>query len=185
MGTDRIEEDFSLLDGESLDSTLDLKEGLHESSGGRPNVVLLTDRRVIHVFADGRRQRFNFASLGEVESAEIFLERVGKAAYIWAALAFLAAFMLTQVIDHPVGSATAAAAVGLMGVYLIFDKLKGPATSVVVFKGGASQFQVSLQSEKAAADAPAFVNRLYALKETRKTPSQPEWDSPDEIFPPC
>ncbi len=180
-----MEEEFSLLDGESLDSTLDLKEGLRESSGGRPDVVLLTDRRVIHVFADGRRQRFTFASLGEVESAEISSERVGKTAYIWAALAFLAAFMLTQVIDHPVGSFAAAMAVGLMGVYLIFDKLKGPGTSVVVFRGGSSEFQVSLKSEKAAADAPAFLNRLYALKEARKAPSHPEWDSPDEIFPAC
>ena len=110
---------------------------------------------------------------------------MGKTAYIWAALAFLAAFMLTRVIDHPVGSFTAATAVGLMGVYLIFDKLKGPGTSIVVFRGGSSQFQVSLKSEKAAADAPAFVNRLYALKEARKAPSQSEWDSPDEIVPPC
>lgn len=180
-----MEEDFSLLDGESLDSALDLKEGLRESSGGRPDVVLLTDRRVIHVFADGRRQGFTFASLGEVESAEISSERVGKTAYIWAALAFFAAFMLTQVIDNAVGAVAAATAVGLMGVYLLFDKLKGPGSSVVVFRGGSSQFQVSLKTEKAAADAPAFLNRLYALKEARKAPTEPEWDSTDEIFPAC
>ena len=75
--------DVGLIDGERIDSTLDLRDGAVEEGAPAPEVVVLTDRRVIHLSANGRRRSAMFVSLKDVEAVEIASERTGYGGFIW------------------------------------------------------------------------------------------------------
>ena len=74
--------DVTLMVGERIDSGLNLQNGVGQVSDGDPDVILLTDKRVIHLQARGRRRSAAFVSLQDVESVEITSEREGFGAFI-------------------------------------------------------------------------------------------------------
>jgi len=155
-------EGMSLMEDERLESTLDLRE--YDDEAGDPEVVILTDRRVIHLNGNSKNRRASFASISDIDVVEIISEREGFGAFIWAGLAFFVAVMLWRVIDHPLGSAVAALIVALMGVYLIVDRLTSSGTPVLTFKAGTSEFRAELKGEQGALDGVIFINRLFQLK---------------------
>ena len=157
-------DDFGLIDGERVDTALNLREGQEGEDAAAPNVVLLTDRRVIHLNVNGRTRKAVFASLQDVEAVEIAGERRGYGGFIWAGMAFVVAIMLWRVWDHPVGSFLAAVAVAMMGVYLIVDHLLTPGVTSATFKAGSSQLRFGIDGPQASAEVYAFVNRLFELK---------------------
>lgn len=156
-------QEVSLLRGERLDSTLDLEgNGDGRSKGGE--VVLLTDRRVIHA-RNGRRRKAVFAAIQDIDTIEISQEQQGAGAFIWAGLAFIVAIMLYLVIDAQLTRIGAAAVVAVMGVYLLADQLLLPGKPLVIFRAGSVQMEVALRAEEVPADVYAFVNRVFQLKD--------------------
>ena len=106
-------ESITLMDGERIVSTLEL--GDDEDDGAAHEVILLTDRRVMHLNGNPKNIRAAFVSIRDVEIVDVRLEQEGIGAFIWAGLAFFVAVMLWRVIDHPLGSAAAGLVVAAMG----------------------------------------------------------------------
>ena len=157
--------DVSLIDGERIDSAMDLSKDGNTNSGDGPDVMLLTDRRVIHLHGIGKRRNAVFASIQDIDGVEISVEREGTGAFLWAGLAFLVAITLFFAIDHAVGRVLALTTVALMGAYLIVDHRTAVGTPVVIFKAGSSQLECTLKSDGASSDIYVFINRLYQLKD--------------------
>ena len=99
------------------------------SSSG-DEMVLLTDRRVIHA-RNGRRRKAVFASVQDIDAIEISQEQQGVGAFLWAGLAFLVAIILYLMIDAVLTRTLAAAVVAVMGVYLLVDQLLLPGKPLV------------------------------------------------------
>jgi hypothetical protein len=156
-------DDISLMDGEHVESSLELADDSDDSA--EPEVILLTDRRVIHLGGNSNRRKAAFASLSDIAIVDVTTQREGIGAFIWAGLAVFVAFMLWQVIEHPLGSAAAGIIVALMGVYLIVDHIMTPGRPVVTFKVGSAEFRANLKGERASSDIYAFINRLFQLKD--------------------
>lgn len=154
--------DVSLMEGEHVDSALRLGDG---RGAADTEVMLLTDRRVIHLQGNGRHQKAVFASIQEIEAVEITQEREGKGTFIWAALAFVVAVFLYFIIDHPIVRVIAAVVLALMGVYLIADQLMFPGSPLVIFKTGSSQLRCPLRGNHASDEVYPLINRLFQLKE--------------------
>ncbi len=156
----------SLMDGESVDSALNLPNGAADEHDGAAEIVLLTDRRLIRLSAGGRRREATFVSLYDIEAVEVASERSsGVAGYLWGGLAFLVALLTWRVWDNPVWSGVVAGIVALMGVYLIVDYALSPAAVRATFKVGGSEFDCGLNGSEASEEINGFVNRLFALKD--------------------
>ena len=150
--------DISLMDGERIDSSLDL------SPGDNAGVVLLTDQRVIHVRGNGKRRNAVFASIQDVDAVEVTFEQEGYGALVWAALGLFVAVLLYLGIDNSAYRIVAPAVVAAMSVYLIVDRLTTPGRPLVIFKAGASQVRCDLEGDPTASEIYPFINRLYELK---------------------
>ncbi len=156
-------EDISLLDGERLDSTLDL-DGNGDTLSKSGEMVLLTDRRVIHA-RNGRRRKAVIASIQDIDAIEISQEQHGAGVFLWAGLAFLVAIILYLMIDAALTRTVAAAVVAIMGIYLLVDQLLLPGKPLVIFRAGGVQLEITLRSQEVPADVYAFVNRVFELKD--------------------
>ena len=156
-------DDVRLMEGEQIDSSITLALGAENDES--PEVLLLTDSRVIHLNGKGNRRTAVFASVDDISTVEISSERAGKGVYIWSGLAFIVALLLWRVINNPIGSVASAIIVALMGVYLIADHLLSSGTSVATFKTSASQFKVVLRGEgDSYENVYLFINRLFKMK---------------------
>ena len=157
--------DVRLMEGERLDSALDLRKRNSGVFTDGPAVMLLTDQRIIHLHGNGRGRQAVFASIRDVDTAEIATEREGHGVFIWAGLAFIVALFLYFVLaDYSTFRLVGSLAVAAMGVYLIADHLAGPGSSLLVFKAGASQVRCGLSSKRPLEEVYTFINRLFQLK---------------------
>ena len=155
-----------LMDGERIDSTVRLSGGAAGSARNGSGVMLLTDKRVIHLRGDGKRQQAAFAAIQDVDVVEISFDREGYSAFIWAATALVVALVLYFfVIDHFAARIAASFVVALLGIYLIVDKLTAARSPILVFKSGPSQLRCELKDEQAAANVQEFIKRFFQLKE--------------------
>ena len=154
----------SLMEGERVDSALTLRDGGKRGLNGGAEVMLLTDKRIIHLRGTGTRQKAIFVSIQDVETVEVSTQQEGNGGFIWAALALVVAILLYYAIDHSIGRIAAAGFAVLMGVYLIADKLLDPGKPLVIFKARSTQFWCGLNNSKARADVYPFINRLFHLK---------------------
>ena len=162
-------ENISLMDGERIDSALDLTGGSGEGFGSSPKAMLLTDKRVIHIHGNSKHRSAEFASIQDVDAAEISYEGEGNSAFFWAALAIVVAILLYLLFDNVADNSAARIAapifVALMGVYLIVDRLTSPCTQLVVFKAGSAQIRCEPEKHLDTSDIYGFINRLFQLKE--------------------
>jgi hypothetical protein len=173
--------EFSLIQGERIDTVLDLGNGAAVELGESPEMILLTDRRVIHLARNGGRRKAVFVSIKDIEAIEIDSEREsGRGALIWGALAVIVAVMLWRVWDQPFWSPVVAVAVALMGAYLVFDRLTSSVAMQATFWAGSSKMQCSLKGTQALQDVYALINRASQLQDERdngarqgKTPFSP------------
>jgi hypothetical protein len=164
-------DDVQLMEGEHVDSYITLAEGSGDKEG--PEVLLLTDSRVIHLNGKGSRRTAVFASVDDISTVEISSERGGFSVYVWSALSFIVALLLWRVIDNPIGSVASASIVAVMGVYLIADHLMSAGTSVATFKTSASQFKVELKGEgDSYENVYLFINRLFRMKQNGSNGAQ-------------
>ena len=158
-------DDLSLLHGERVEMSLDLTEDSLDSSG--PDVLLLTDRRLMHLNGNRKHRMASMASVQDILMTEMLTEKEGKGAFIWAGLAFVVGLMLWRVVDHPLGSAAAGIVLILMGIYLIYDRLTSPGQNMLVFKAGVGEMKMQVRNEEALSEMDNLIHRLYELKEER------------------
>ena len=156
--------DIRLMEGERIDSALTLRDGGGRGPAGGPEVMLLTDKRIIHLHGTGKRQKAIFVSIQDVDTVEVSTQREGNGSFIWAALAFVVAILIYYAVDHSVGRIAAAGIVALMGVYLIADRLLDPGKPLVILKARSTQFWCSLNDSTTRGDVYPFINRLFHLK---------------------
>lgn len=156
-------DELSLLEGEHVEMSLDLTDGSLDS----PNteVLVLTDRRLMYLDGNRKNRLASMASVQDILITQMLTEKEGIAPFIWAGLAFLVGIMLWRVVDHPLGSAAAGIVLGLMGVYLIYDRLTSPGKTILVFGAGVSEMKVEVRNEEAQAELDALIHRLFQLKE--------------------
>ncbi len=155
--------DIALMTGERIDSALRLSAKDSEGENGA-GVMLLTDRRIIHLQGNGKRRKATFASINDVDAIEISSEQQSRSAYVWAGLAFLVAILLFVVISNSTGRIAAAVVVGLMGVYLIADQLLSPGRQYITFRAGSSQLRCDLGGDVPSSEIYGFINRVFQLK---------------------
>ena len=156
-------DELSLLDGERVEISLDLAEGSPESPD--PDVLLLTDRRLMHLNGNPKNRKASMASVQDILITEMLTEKEGIAAFIWAGLSFVVGLMLWQVVDHPLGSAAAGIVLCLMGVYLIFDRVTSHGKNMLVFKAGVGDMKVEVRNEDARSKLDSLIHRLFELKD--------------------
>ena len=135
--------------------------------------LLLTDKRVIYVSGEGKRRRAMYASLRDVQAVEIGYHARGSSAYVWAGLAFLAAFFLFFVIENTLGRIVGPVVVAGMGVYLIVDNLLTPNRQFVVFRAAGGQLLVDLDGDGVTEAVNDFIARLFHLKEAPSPTNRP------------
>jgi len=153
------------MSGERVDSVLNLSEDGSPDPENGPEVMLLTDKRVIHIQGKSKNRQATFTSIQDITGVEITTHREGYSAFAWAGLSFLVAALLYVVIDNTIGRILAAIAVAMMGVYLVIDRALSAGNQVVAFKAGGSQLLCELKCKGAAADIYPFISRLFLLKE--------------------
>ena len=159
-----------LMEGEEVHASLGVDESRDSRRGGK-DIVLLTDKRVIHINRSGAKYRTSFAAIENITAVEITRQPVeGYGAFVWAALAFFVSMMLWGVIDNRTLSIAASVIVALMGVYLIIDRLTAHGEHVLVFRAGSAEIRTELQGDERQTDADALITRLFELKEQRADP---------------
>ena len=155
---------LTLIDGESIDSTLNLNEGTDSKPTTAEEFVLLTNKRIIYRISNSSQQTSLFACLEDIHSVEISSQKPGYSGMMWGAMAIIVAAMLYLIWDEPVWSILAAIAVSLMGVYLVIDQIMTPATVLATFRIKSSDIKCKVQNQNALECLETFVNRLFELK---------------------
>ena len=155
-----------LTSDEKIQATL----GMDETDGDEgKNILLLTDKRIIHISGSEAKRRTSIAAIDDIRSVELERQSEGYGAFVWAGLAFFVSLMLLRVIESQTISLASSIPVALMGVYLIIDRLTSRGTQVVVLKTGASEILSVINNEHEQADAEALIARLFELKDERAT----------------
>ncbi len=154
-----------LLDGERVDTTLHLIGDQNPIRDSKRRLLLLTDRRLIHLDSDTRDHGAVFTSLQDVDAIEIGRERAGAGAFAWAALAFIASLFLYFVLDEQgVWQIVGVAGAALLGVYLIGDRLLSSGATFMVLKMGPSELRCALNDNRRLDGAHSFIRRVFELK---------------------
>ena len=164
--------DIALMDGEEVETVLDLANGMTEGEVQGSDCVVLTNRRLIHLRGNGSRRRATLASLKDVQAVEVVVQ-ADLSAFVWGGLALVIALVLWRTVDNPIGSVVSAVVVALMGIYLIVDQIVAPGVARLLFRVGGSEIRCDLKGESALEDAYPFVNRLFQLKEREASPPSP------------
>ncbi len=159
--------DVTLMPDEQVHESLGInKDG--ESKESNRNIVLLTDRRVIHISGAKSSQKTSFAAIEDISIVELTRQPPrGYGAYIWAGLAFLVSVMLWRIIENQTFSIAAAVIVALMGVYLIIDRLTLQGEHLLLFKSGSAEIQVEIKGDGQLSNADTLITKLFELKEER------------------
>ena len=154
-------EDVELADGEDVVFAIDKTAGDGNPASKRPEALLLTGRRLIHLAGAGKRRQAMMIPLGALESAQVVSFRGGAGAYVWAGLAAVLSVVLYAVIDNLAGRILAPMAVLGMGAYLVVDHLTDAGQPAAVFRAGESEIRWLLDARDGAGEAYALINALH------------------------
>ncbi len=162
-------EEIGLSDGESVDGAVSLKSGW--GNGRRnPDVVVLTNKRVIRARGSGKRRETTFVCLEKIDSVEISRERKGYGGYVWGIVAFLVAVGIFNIWDHEIGRLAGSLAVAAMGVFLIVDHLSAPNGVRATFRAGSSALQCPVRGRRTLEEMHALVDSLFRLRDREREP---------------
>ena len=149
---------ISLIEGERVDSTISL-DGMRGKD--RSATLVLTDRRLIHIGANGRSRTASYVSIADVTSVEVMNKRRRSLAGLaWAAAALLVAAAVWSILDHAVFSPIAGIVLAAMGTYLAVDRLLGYDSVRATFRS--TQEQIGISVEDAGGEASAQIDTLTA-----------------------
>ena len=156
--------DLILLDGEQIAAALETGGGNGHLWFGRHEALVLTDSRIIHSSAGGRRRGTVFAAVRDIDSVEVTSVRPGIGAYFWAALAVVLSLVLFLNIDHDTWRILAALVVLAMGVYLVVNQMLDSGEPTAVFRTGGSEIKWLFDAKKDSEAVYGFINRLYQVR---------------------
>ena len=158
----------SLMTDEEVQASVGISEDGNSADG---DVVLLTDRRIIHISGSEPKQRIAYGAIEDIGVVELSRQPAGGyGAFVWAGLAFFVSFMLWRVIDSQLISVAAAIIVAIMGAYLIIDRLTSRGEHVLVFKASGAEIRVELKGDGPQPEVDRLIKRLFELKEERNSP---------------
>ena len=170
--------DVDLLDGERAETTLSLSD---DSKGRRrtaTDMLVLTDRRLIHLLDDGRGRQTVFVWLADIIAVRVGTERTGGVGgYVWGVLSIIAAILVWSVWNQPVLDVVAAGVLLLMGAYLVWDRLNTPPLFQMAISAGGSQMTMNVHQSVPTELVYAFTNRLFETK-ARSARSDDDDDDP-------
>ncbi len=178
-------EGFAFLDGERVETALDLLREPEDPQGGdagaeprrrlrkrkksssnaNTNLLVLTDRRIIHLVDNPRERESVFVSLSDVSAVRVEAQRPGRAAgFVWGGISLLAAALLWAVWDRPVLDAVAAGAVALMGLYIVLDYIMAPHAVQMIISAGSSQLAMGVHESISTQRMNGFANSVFEAK---------------------
>ena len=157
--------DVDLLDGERAETTLSLSDDPKRRRGAATDMLVLTDRRLIHLADDGRAREAVFIWLADIIAVRVGTERTGGVGgYVWGILSIIAAILVWSIWDRPVLDVVAAGVLLLMGAYLVWDRLNTPPLFQMAISAGASQMSMNVHRSVPPELVYAFANRLFEAK---------------------
>lgn len=175
-------EGFAFLEGEQVETTLDLlrePEDPHvgdasatprrrkrkKPSDANTSLIVLTDRRIIHLVDNSKGRESVFMSLSDVSAVRVESQRPGRAAgFVWGGISLLAAALLWAVWDRPVLDAVAAGAVALMGLYIVLDYIMAPHVVQMIISAGSSQLAMGVHESISTQRMNGFANSVFEAK---------------------
>ena len=178
-------EGFAFLDGERVETALDLlrepedpqggdagaeprrrlRKRKRSSSNANTNLLVLTDRRIIHLVDNPRERESVFVSLSDVSAVRVESQRPGRAAgFVWGGISILAAALLWAVWDRPVLDAVAAGVVALMGLYIVWDYITAPHAVQMIISAGSSQMAMGVHESISTQRMNGFANSVFEAK---------------------
>ena len=176
-------EGFTFLEGERVETTLDLLREPEDPHGGdgsatprsrrkrkkpsdaNTNLLVLTDRRIIHLVDNSKGRESVFMSLPDVSAVRVEAQRPGRAAgFVWGGISILAAALLWAVWDRPVLDAVAAGAVALMGLYIVWDYIMAPHVVQMIISAGSSQLAMGVHESISTQRMNGFANSVFEAK---------------------
>ena len=156
----------TLLEGERIAAALETGSNNGHLWFGRYEALILTDSRIIHSSAGGRRRGTVIAAVRDVDSVEVTSVRPGIGAYLWAALAVVLSLVLYLNIDHDTWRIVAPLVVLAMGVYLVVNQVLDSGEPTAVFRTGGSEIRWLYDDKKDSEAVYDFINLLYEAKES-------------------
>ena len=169
--------DIDLLEGERAETTLSLSDDPKGKRRAATDMLVLTDRRLIHLIDDGGTRQTVFVWLADVIAVRVGTERTGGVGgYVWGILSIIAAILVWSVWDRPVLDAVAAGVLLLMGAYLVWDRLNTPPLFQMAISAGGSQMTMNVHRSVDPELVYAFANRLF---ETKARGSRSDGDDDD------
>ncbi len=157
-------ESLDLLEGEDIVFAIDMTNGGGRPLSGRPEALLLTELRLIHLAGAGKRRQAAMMPLGSVDSVEVTAAGGGISAYLWAGLAFALSVILYAVIDHSVARIAAALAVFAMGVYLVVNQITDSGQPTAVFRAGGAEIRWPFDHEGGSEGVNGLINALHRAR---------------------
>ena len=155
-------EDFELADGEDVVFTIDKTGEGGNPASRRPEALLLTGRRLIHLAGSGKRRQSMMIPLRSLDSAQVISFKGGASAYVWAGLAAVLSVVLYAVIDNLAGRILAPMAVIGMGAYLVVNHLTDTGQPSAVFRAGESEIRWLFDAPDGANEAYALISAIHA-----------------------
>ena len=182
---------LSLLEGERVETTLNLlgetedpKDGDTSKTarwkwGKNPpdsDLLVLTDRRLIHLVYNASERESAFVSLSAVSAVRMDARRPGRAAgFVWGGISLVAAALLWAVWDQPVLDVAAAGAVVLMGLYILLDYVMAPHAVQMTISAGLSQMTMGVHGSISTQRMNDFANRVFEAKANAQYPGVGGW----------
>ena len=169
--------DVDLLDGERAETTLSLSDDPKGRRSPATDILILTDRRLVHLADDGRSRQAVFIWLDDIIAVRVGTERTGGVGgYVWGILSIIAAILVWSIWDRPVLDVVAAGVLLLMGAYLVWDRLNTPPLFQMAVSAGGSQMMMNVHRSVPPELVYAFTNRLF---ETKARGPRPDEDGDD------
>ena len=184
---------LAFMDGERVETTLNLlgeteypKDGDVSKAPRRKwrknpvdahtNLLVLTDRRLIHLVYNARERESAFVSLSAVSAVRMDARRPGRSAgYVWGGISLLTAALLWAVWDQPVLDVVAAGVVALMGLYIMLDYVMAPHAVQMTISAGLSQMTMGVHGSISTQRMNDFANRVFEAKANEQYPGVGRW----------
>ena len=184
---------LAFMDGEQVETTLnllgeteypkdgDVSKAPRRKWGKNPadahtNLLVLTDRRLLHLVYNASERKSAFVSLSAVSAVRMDARRPGRSAgYVWGGISLLTAALLWAVWDQPVLDVVAAGVVALMGLYIMLDYVMAPHAVRMTISAGLSQMTMGVHGSISTQRMNDFANRVFEAKANEQYPGVGRW----------
>ena len=184
---------LTFMDGERVETTLNLlgeteypKDGdvskaprrkwRKNPADAHTNLLVLTDRRLIHLVYNASERESAFVSLSAVSAVRMDARRPGRSAgYVWGGISLLTAALLWAVWDQPVLDVVAAGVVALMGLYIMLDYVMAPHAVRMTISAGLLQMTMGVHGSISTQRMNDFANRVFEAKANEQYPGVGRW----------